>query len=167
SNYKMAGAYYDSTLTYLSASTKEFRVLSRKRDNLDDVIMYEDIVSRNDSILNVLHLNDDQRVAYYQKHIDSLVAKELELKEKQEIAASRRGNQKGFLDGFSQDKQAVEFYFYNRANVSYGIQEFKATWGDRVLEDNWRFDGLSVRSGNQAVVQTDSIVANPLHELAY
>ena len=168
SKYKLAGAYYDSTLTYLNENTKEYRVLSRKRDNLDDVIMYEEVVSRNDSILGVLQLNPAQREAYYQGHIDSLIAKEQQLKEKQEIVASRGGRQRGFMDGFSQESPpAVEFYFYNTTSVSYGIQEFKATWGNRVLEDNWRFGGLSVRSDNQAVAESDSIAINPLHQLAY
>src|SRR5690606_19120707 len=48
SAYRLAGAYYDSTLTYLPNNTKLYRVLSRKRDNLDDVIMYEEMVSSND-----------------------------------------------------------------------------------------------------------------------
>lgn len=167
SNYKYAGAYYDSTLTYLNSNTKEFRVLSRKRDNLDDVIMYEDVVSRNDSILSVLNLSEDQRKTYYQDHIDSLIEIEQQLKEKQEIAAAYRGGQKGFLGGLSQDNQAVDFYFYNSTSVSYGIQQFRASWGDRVLEDNWRFNGRARSSETSIVTQTDSTATNPLHQLTY
>src|SRR5690606_37104558 len=167
SKYKLAGAYYDSTLTYLNSNTKEYRVLSRKRDNLDDVIKYEQMVTRNDSILMVLQLNDVQRNAYYQKHIDSLVAYQEQLKEKQEIAASRLGNQRGFLEGFSKENRAVEFYFYNSTSVSYGKQQFKAIWGDRVLEDNWRVNGRTVRSDQAVIAKTDTTVANPLHQLSY
>lgn len=168
SAYRLAGAYYDSTLTYLPNNTKLYRVLSRKRDNLDDVIMYEEMVSRNDSILGVLQLSQGQREAYYQRHIDSLLAIEQQLKEKQEIAASRRGRQRGFIEGFSQDSpQAVEFYFYNPTSVRYGIQEFKATWGDRDLEDNWRLGGHSSRSNKETVVTSDSTSVNPLYQLAY
>lgn len=167
SKYKLAGAYYDSTLTYLNSNTKDFRVLSRKRDNLDDVIMYEEVVSRNDSILTVLQLSDEQRKAYYQKHIDSLVAYEQELKEKQEIAASHRANQRGFLNGFSKDNKAVEFYFYNSTNVSYGKQQFKAIWGDKVLGDNWRFNGLSMQGDNAVAAEVKTTTTNPLHQLSY
>lgn len=167
SKYKHAGAYYDSTLTYLNPNTKEFRVLSRKRDNLDDVILYEDIVSRNDSIINVLELSEDQRVAYYQKHIDSLVEVEREFIEKQKIALERQSGQAGFLSNFPKTNAAVEFYFYNTTSVSYGIQQFKSTWGDRVLEDNWRFNGLSLSSDSAIVAQTDSTAVNPLHQVSF
>ena len=30
------------------------------------------------------------------------------------------------------------FYFYNPTTVAYGKEEFRKTWGDRVLEDDWR-----------------------------
>lgn len=167
SNYKKAGAYYDSTLTYLNSNTKQHRVLSRKRDNLDDVILYEDVVSRNDSILGVLSLNQEGRVAYYQKHIDSLVEIERQLKEAQERASSNRGRQNGFVGATAGEYQAVDFYFYNTTSVSYGIQQFKARWGDRALEDNWRFNGHSSTSEAVAEVQTDSTLSNPLHQLSY
>src|SRR5690606_24660064 len=79
----------------------------------------------------------------------------------------RLGNQRGFLEGFSKENRAVEFYFYNTTSVSYGIQQFKAIWGDRVLEDNWRVNGRTVRSDQAVIAKTDTTVANPLHQLSY
>lgn len=54
--YKTAGAYYDSTMTAMVQNSKPFRIIKRKRENLDDVIYYEGIAQTNDSILNIISL---------------------------------------------------------------------------------------------------------------
>lgn len=167
SKFKSAGAYYDSTLTYLNPNTKMFRTLSRKRENLDDVIKYEDVVSRNDSILSVVALNEEQRIAYYQTHIDSLRVIEQELKEQQEITASKQRIQGGALGQISQTNPASEFYFYNSNSVGYGKQQFKSMWGDRDLKDNWRFNGRLSRSGSSDIVVIDSVEQKPIYSVAY
>jgi tetratricopeptide (TPR) repeat protein len=37
--YKNAGAYYDSTLTFLEENSRQWRRVSKKRENLDDVMI--------------------------------------------------------------------------------------------------------------------------------
>ncbi|NER13226.1 hypothetical protein GWK08_07230 [Leptobacterium flavescens] len=137
-NYKEAGAYYDSTLTNLTKDSRRYRSIKRKRDNLEDVIKYEDVVHRNDSVLYVTSLSEAEQTAYYQKVIDDIKAKEAaeeELKEqkKQLGIAGGFGNQAN-LSGSDGDK----FYFYNVVAVGYGKNEFRKVWGNRELEDNWR-----------------------------
>ena len=75
-NYKSAGAYYDSTMTKLKLNSKEYRFFRKKKDNLEDVIAYEDMAKRNDSILKVLNYSDDERITYFEKHITVLKEKE-------------------------------------------------------------------------------------------
>lgn len=53
SEYRLAGSYYDSTLLSLKKKSKSFRVIKRKRDNLEDVIFYESVVQDTDSILEI------------------------------------------------------------------------------------------------------------------
>ncbi|WP_317191281.1 type IX secretion system periplasmic lipoprotein PorW/SprE [Galbibacter mesophilus] len=143
--YKDAGAYYDSTLTNLNPNSKKFRTLTRKRENLESVIKYEAIASRNDSILNVLAMSDEQQNAYYQKYIDSIKAVEDVRREKEKIALMQQ-NSFGTLGGINSNKkrESADFYFYNQASVQYGIQEFRKIWGNRALEDNWRLNKKAV-----------------------
>jgi tetratricopeptide (TPR) repeat protein len=54
SEYKMAGDYFDSTLQRMVENTRDYRRIKKKRDNLEDVIRYEDIATRNDSIIRVV-----------------------------------------------------------------------------------------------------------------
>ena len=36
-----------------------------------------------------------------------------------------------------------KFYFYNPLTVAYGKQQFEQYWGDRKLEDNWRWSAMN------------------------
>ncbi len=136
SNYKSAGAYYDSTMAKLKVNSKEYRFFKKKRDNLEDVIAYEDVAKRNDSILRILNYTDEEQILYFEKYI-------AELKEKtaaeEEAKAAVLSSSNSFLPGFKpKNNSGSTFYFYNPTTVAYGKEEFRKIWGDRVLEDNWR-----------------------------
>ena len=149
-NYKSAGAYYDSTMTKLKMNSKEYRFFKKKKDNLEDVIAYEDMAKRNDSILKVLSYTADERIAYFEKHIAVLKEKEAAEKAAKEEALVT-ANTNSFLPG-SGGKQSTgsTFYFYNSTTVAYGKEEFRKIWGDRTLEDNWR-----VKNKNIAIPSDD------------
>jgi len=70
--YKTAGKYYDSTMTKLDMKSREYFAIKKKRENLDDVIKYEDIIHSNDSILKVVAMNDNDRRNFYEAHISKL-----------------------------------------------------------------------------------------------
>ncbi len=139
--YKRAGNYYDSTLTYLEINTREWRRVKKKRENLDDVIKYEDIATLNDSVLRLAGMSEAQLLAYFTEYTSKLKQQAIEdsiaeVKLQTQIAnnefyqKSKGGNSKAQSGG--------KFYFYNTSTVAYGKQEFRKVWGDRKLEDNWR-----------------------------
>lgn len=72
-----SGKYYDSTLVLLDNKSKEFFHLQRKRKNLDEVIKYEGMISKADSILYVLSLTDDNKQKYYQAYIDKIKERDI------------------------------------------------------------------------------------------
>ncbi len=78
--YLTAGKYYDSTLVQLEPRTREFKAIKKKRENLNDVIKYEGIATRNDSILKVYAMSETDRIAYYNAHIEKLKKEEERLK---------------------------------------------------------------------------------------
>ncbi|WP_298397620.1 gliding motility protein [Flavobacterium sp.] len=82
--YVTAGKYYDSTLTVLNPRTREFKLITKKRENLEDVIKFEGIAQRNDSILKVASMSSSDRESYYKNYIDNLKKEE---KKQQELAA--------------------------------------------------------------------------------
>ncbi|WP_340076141.1 hypothetical protein [Leptobacterium sp. I13] len=137
-SYKEAGAYYDSTLTNLKEKTKKHRTISRKRKNLEDVIKYEAIVQKNDSILYILSLSEEGQTAYYEKYIADIKAKEIAEAEKLATEKQQTGIANTFNNKTSNNTTRENFYFYNTIAVGYGKNEFRKTWGNRKLEDNWR-----------------------------
>lgn len=70
--YRTAGKYYDSTMLKLDLKSREYFAVKKKRENLDDVIKYEDIVHSNDSILKVVAMNENDRRNFYETYIVTL-----------------------------------------------------------------------------------------------
>jgi tetratricopeptide (TPR) repeat protein len=157
SAYKNAGAHYDSTMLNLKQNSKLYREIKRKRENLDDVIRYEDIAQRNDSILSLVSLSNEQRFAYFTAYIDNLKAVAEEAKTKAEIANQNASTGLKTIGNTTIGKNTQapsikSFYFYNPVTVAYGKTEFNKIWGDRDLEDNWRWSSNSkAGSGQEAL----------------
>ena len=135
--YSLAGAYYDSVLLNLSEKTREYRAIRKKRDNLEDVITYEGIVQHADSVITLYEMEPVQRQLYFQRYIDSIKA----VAEAESLKKERRANA-GF-EAFAQSSGGKEnqgkFYFYNITSLGYGKTAFRNRWGERELEDNWRW----------------------------
>ena len=156
--YKTAGAYYDSTMTAMVQNTKPYRIIKKKRENLDDVIYYEGIAQTNDSILRMVSLPKEEQLAIYTKFAEDQRLKALEEQKAQEKALANKPNlvaktnnvdqrisrnmknpPGAFNDAQKSGGQAKSsFYFYNPTTVAYGKGEFLKIWGERKLQDNWR-----------------------------
>ena len=140
--YKQAGAYYDSTLTNLVENSKKWRRVKKKRENLDDVIKYEDIASINDSILRIAKMSDSDKLVFFTAYTDDLKAKAIA----DSIAAAKLSEKGPAIINKEFSSKSVggpspsggKFYFYTPTTVAYGKVEFRKLWGDRKLEDNWR-----------------------------
>nr|WP_036150995.1 hypothetical protein [Maribacter forsetii] len=149
--YKPAGAYYDSVLTNLNENTKKFRAIKKKRDNLEDVIKYEDIVQYSDSVITIYQMPKDEQLAYFGKHIEEL-QKAKEAAQKKEKARITDG-----FAAFSNSKGGKEnkgkFYFYNITSLGYGQNDFKNRWGNRELTDDWRWSDKSVINTENVALQ--------------
>lgn len=179
-DYTMAAKYYDSTLTKLNPKTREYVFIEKNRKNLDDVIKYEGIAKRNDSIIKVKGLPESERKTYFENYIAELKKKDeakriLEEKEKERLAnieqntnsnsgpvavnPQSQGNNPpmniaGNFNPPTGNDVASAFYFYNPSTVAYGKLQFKKMWGNRPLTGNWRLS--SARSNADSALK-DSI----------
>lgn len=142
-NFEMAGAYYDSTLLKLDPNTREFRKIQRKRDNLDDVIYYENLARSTDSILHLASLPEEEQLEYFTAYTKELKEKSLsqkeDLTEQENVAGNYFEKKRTGMPGMP--TPGSNFYFYNPTTVAYGKQEFFRVWGKRELTDNWRTGG--------------------------
>lgn len=165
--YPVAAQYYDSTLVKMNPKTREFIHIQKVRKDLDEVILYEAIANRNDSIINVVEMSESDRISYFENHIEKLKAADIikksaedKLIEKQ--ANSDRNNQASNTNlaiatqsnGLSSKKAPLAppsaavnplenlFYFYNPTTVAFGKLEFKKNWGNRNPAGNWRLSTI-------------------------
>ena len=151
--YVTAGKYYDSTLAVLEPRSREHKLISKKRDNLEDVIKYEGIAQRNDSILKLSRMSSSERESYYAEYIAKL--KEAEQKAKEELQAKMdiEEQKNAEAEAFGKTEKVGEkigpkanatsdFYFYNPTMVAYGRNEFQKKWGKRTRTANWRLSSL-------------------------
>jgi len=155
--YLQAGLYYDSTLSELSSKSREFRKIKRKRDNLNDLIFYENMSMDLDSIIQLVKMSKDQREEYFTDFIKNLESNQEKTKKRSE----NFGNSNSLQSNSS--SEIALFYFYNPTAVSYGKNDFKSRWGNRRLEDNWRWsispnnlEGKKIKN-NSLALNKDSI----------
>jgi hypothetical protein len=152
--YVVAGKYFDSTLTVLNSKTREYKLIAKKRENLEDVIKFEGIAQRNDSILKIATLSKEGKEKYFKEYIEALkkedakIAAALDAKSKDSKEKEASGTENGSAAKTAATKPIAPvninqgsgstFYFYNPSTVAFGIQEFKKKWGDRAHVFNWR-----------------------------
>ncbi len=172
--FETAGTYFDSAATQYEDRTREKRAAVKKKENLADVILYETTRRNADSILNVVAMTDEQREVFYSNYIEELKAREEALAEQAAlneanlaqqktasatIATSNNRNRMGppgapIDNAGSLASTPTDFYFYIPTTVARGKLQFRAIWGNRPLEDNWR---LAVLSSNE---KEDDLSAN-------
>jgi tetratricopeptide (TPR) repeat protein len=135
--FEIAGSYYDSVLQLpIDKNTKRMRRIVRRRESLNDVIFYENLAQRNDSILKVTMMTEEEQDRFFTAHIEKL---------KEEIEARRISEEEnklnqglGTFTSTAQDKDAEgKFYFYNPQIVGFGKQQFRIKYGDRPYGDFW------------------------------
>lgn len=162
--FEMAGAYYDSVLQIkeLDQNSKRIRKIIRKRESLNDVIFYENIVKRNDSILHIADMPEVEQKEYFQAYVEDLKARDEAEKLKNEIAAMNSGN--GVMDNAdnSNNNNSGKFYFYNAQLVGLGKQQFKNRYGNRPLADFW----ILSQSGGGLIAKTTNKKDNSITDEA-
>ena len=141
--YDMAQPCYAEAVPQLPETYPDYRTLKRRSDVLDELAVYSQNVTLQDSLLKLSYMTPDEQLAVVNKIIE-----ELKKKEKEEAENARReeflANQPG--NGLDNSNAPTTFtmntdgswYFYNPSTVSAGKTEFQRRWGNRRLEDDWR-----------------------------
>ena len=152
SDYPRAAKYFDSTLLEMPSNLREYRTIEKKRKNLDDVIFYQAIADKNDSILDLTELPREEQIAFYTTYTDKLkedYQKQIKAGETQAALALNTAGPGVPNIGVPVEENASNFYFYSENRINRGEREFLRVWGNRKLADNWRW----VATGNTGVNQ--------------
>ena len=162
SSYETSGKYYDSTLTNIGQQTREYRLIKRKRDNLEDVIKFERIAKENDSIINLINASEEQRIAVFKTYIKELKEEQQSVfasKKAPTLNNSRFGAQRSRIGG--NQTSNTKFYFYDITQKQRGEESFKKLWGDLELKDDWRRNpekALNLQDEEEEAIATEQVL---------
>ncbi len=164
-----ASKYYDSVL-HLAKDTlaRKTRRIKKRRESLEEVIQFETIAIRDDSILKVVAMTETEREDFFNKHIENL-----KVEEKRELEEINNTQYSGsaFYDSGSKNITKGKWYFYNTQASGFGQQEFSKIWGNRTLEDNWRISNkTAINTSTESVedsVSTASESQSGKYELSH
>lgn len=138
-DYINAGLYLDSAVNFLDRNHPQYKDLSARSENLNDLVSQLVIIEREDSLQRVAALPAAERNAVISNIIADITKAEAEGKTSDYADRYNIGqyyeNERRFQDNISQEGK---WYFYNQAALTFGRTEFRRRWGDRRLEDNWR-----------------------------
>ena len=161
SDYQLANNYYDSVLK-VALDTLDVRVrrVKRKSKNLASLIKFEEVVAVNDSIVRIASLSKTEQTAFFEKYIDNL-------KSADEEAAQLKLNQIAFGGKSSAltSSNKGKWYFYNSQSLGFGKTEFQKVWGNRKLEDNWRWSEKA-SFGRKSKDPESAVVKDTRYDLA-
>lgn len=141
-NYELSQAYYDSAISALPTDYEGYSTIKARQEILNEFVRHLKTVQWQDSLLSLASLDS----AALRVMVDSAVTAEKKLAEAKQGKKKKRsnrvaiesGNSNIFNDSGQPNEVAGEWYFDNPASVGSGQSEFKRTWGDIKLEDNWR-----------------------------
>jgi len=151
--YEDAQLYYDSTFTNITEEHKRYKEIKARAESLTELIGYLNIIALNDSLLYLCSL-DEQALLKQLKKVQNQIEDEIaERKRKQEEALEVTNNS-------GNDSPVGTFWAYNDALRKKGFDNFKDSWGDRSLEDNWRRSNKISESFNPDDQENENITTD-------
>ena len=146
--YDLAQPCYAEAVPLLPESYPGIDSLRARSDVLDQLALYSQNVTLNDSLLRLSEMTEEQQLAVVNKIIDELKKKEAEEAERlkrEEYLAQQQGNNNVQNNGNAASAPTTftmntddSWYFYNTATRNAGKTDFQKRWGSRKLEDDWR-----------------------------
>lgn len=147
SKYDLAQPCYAEAVPVLPETYPNYELLKRRSDVLDELAVYAQNVTLQDSLLKLSEMTEAQQLAVIDK-----IIKELKKKEKEEAENARREEylaQQSSMGSNLRNNSAStpnsfvlntddSWYFYNTATKNAGKTDFQKRWGSRKLEDDWR-----------------------------
>ena len=152
-DYILSAAYYDSAVSFLNREFPGYDGLSSLSASLTNLVQNINTYALEDSVQMLAALPEAERLAVIDEIIEDVRKKEEEERLAQQQAMQDNAFNQSMIYANNQGtnsgaRQSGAWYFYNVNAKSFGQPEFRAKWGERVLEDNWR------RRNKQTISQT-------------
>lgn len=141
--YDLAQPCYSEAIPQLPDDYLDYELLKRRSDVLDELAVYSQNVTLQDSLLELSKLSPEEQMKVAERLVEELKEKERKQAEeaaRQEYMAQASANASQLQSNtttytLNTDKS---WYFYNTATKNAGKTQFQKLWGSRKLEDDWR-----------------------------
>ncbi len=152
--YRLAAAYYDSTVQNLPQELPEYAAISERAAILKDFARQLTVIETQDSLQALARLDTatlrTRLTAYAQAELDeqrskneALAAQQASLEQRGRQTQLGVNNARDLQTGINSDdflaaSTGDKWYFDNPTALGSARTEFIRKWGDRPLQDNWR-----------------------------
>lgn len=148
-NYRATKYYLDSALTYINKSDPVALEINNQKESLDQYVFHTERIQKGDSLLTIASLSKDEQDQLARNYIKSEEERLMK-----EAAAEEQPKSTSIFDNllaFSDRGKGSTFYFDNGVAMQQGAIEFRRTWGNRPLQDNWRISTASFQSSEPTI----------------
>ncbi|MAJ07099.1 MAG: hypothetical protein CL827_09625 [Crocinitomicaceae bacterium] len=134
SEYINSFLYYDSIQKIPLKKYRDQELILKRYQLLKDIYLNELSVSRNDSLLDLCSLSEEER----NNKLYEIV--EMEISKKKEVANTPllASNSKKLSAPNSNSVINTSFFIWDQGLLQRGKNEFEKKWGKIIFEDNWR-----------------------------
>lgn len=144
--YDKAQPNYSAAISLVPSTYPDYQNLKRRSDYLDELAVYSQNVTLQDSLLKLSYMTPEEQTAVAERLIKELKKQEAEEAEraKREEYLANQAAQGNPLGGNAPAAPNLTmngnnaWYFYNPSTVTAGKTDFQRRWGSRKLEDDWR-----------------------------
>ena len=134
-NYKLAEAYYDSTIQTLPKDFEGYAEIKNRQSILSNFVKQLNTIELQDSLITLSKMDtSDLKVMFTRYLEEKSLQEELNQKKTTRQATTSSGN----IFDTPQENGTSKWYFGNPTAISMGQTEFRRIWGDIELSDNWR-----------------------------
>lgn len=150
-DYVKAQEHYDSTIQFLPKDHPDYFIADEKNNNLQDLVKNLKVIILQDSLLALGNMSEKDR----RKKVEKMIKAKKEEEERRELARLReielQQTQQAPIGAFNNTTGIGKgkWYFYNPTTLSLGLSDFKQTWGEVQLKDNWNRSSAQLFSGGQ------------------
>jgi tetratricopeptide (TPR) repeat protein len=155
-DYEKSQAYYDSAISALPKDYDDYAKIKARQEILNEFVRNLKTIQWQDSLLSMASMDS----VALRARIDTIFAEKKRLEDAEAAKRKKRGNRIEITSGnsnlFGSDgntdltNENAEWYFGNPSAMAIGQSEFKRTWGNVALEDNWRRSAKSISQTSSA-----------------
>ncbi len=135
-DFRKAKLYHDSIMDVMPKADPRYVATRKRHQSLEIIDAQQQILAANDSALIIAEMTRAERAALINKRKRASERKKEQANQEKSKSAS---TSIPLSTGPTAGSKPSSFFAYDLQKVQKGLFDFERTWGDRVLQDNWRF----------------------------